>query len=81
MQNFFAAVFEVESEGYQAITTLRQDHVSDNYAIAQMPLIKRVGKTISVHDSCNSGNVSDDGHTGSHGQTAFRVLSWQQRLQ
>ncbi len=60
MQNVLAAVFEIESEGYQAITTLRQNPVADNYAILQMALIKRVGKTVSVCDSFNSGISTND---------------------
>lgn len=61
MQNIIAALFEVESEGYQAITMLRQAPVTDRYAILEMELIKRRGNTISVCDKSNSGiHTSDD---------------------
>lgn len=61
MQNILAAVFEVESEGYQAITTLGREPVAEKAAILQMALIKRDGQGISVCDSFDSGvRTSDD---------------------
>ena len=42
MQNIITAIFKVESEGYQAITTLRQLPVTDNSAILQMALVKKI---------------------------------------
>ena len=55
MQNILAVLFKNESEGYQAITELRQIPVTDTCAIFQMVLIKRQGQTISVSDSYDSG--------------------------
>lgn len=55
MQNIVAALFEVESEGYQAITSLKSNPVTDDYAILQMALVKREGDRISVCDSYDSG--------------------------
>ena len=43
MQNILAALFEKESEGFQAITELRQNPIADKYAILQMGLVKREG--------------------------------------
>ena len=55
MQNIITAIFKVESEGYQAITTLRQVPVTDNSAILQMSLVKKVGTGLSICDSFDSG--------------------------
>ena len=55
MQNIVAVVFKNESEGFQAITELRQKPAAEKYTILQMALIKRQGQTISVCDSYDSG--------------------------
>ena len=61
MENILAVVFSVESEGYQAITTLRQKALTENYAILQMSLVKRQGAALSVCDSYNSNiHTADD---------------------
>ena len=61
MQNIITAIFKVESEGYQAITTLRQVPVTDNSAILQMSLVKKVGTGLSICDSFDSGaHTTDD---------------------
>ncbi len=61
MQNILAAIFEVESEGYQAITSLGKNPVSEKGTILQMALIKREGKGITICDSFDSGvHTSDD---------------------
>ncbi len=39
MQNIIATVFDVESEGFQAITTLRHRALTENYAIMEMALV------------------------------------------
>lgn len=65
MESILAAIFDVESEGYQAITMLRRKPLSDNYGILQMSLVKRVGKTIVECDSFQSGvQTTDDTHRG-----------------
>ena len=69
MQNIVAVLFRNESEGFQAITELRQAAVADKYTILQMALIKRQGQSISVCDSFDSGiqtgnNVMIGGLTG-----------------
>ena len=61
MQNILSVIFEVESEGYQALSTLRQKAITKDYAIMQMALVKRTGKELSVCDSFSSGaNTMDD---------------------
>lgn len=55
MQNIVAVLFKNESEGFQAITELRQEPAAENFAILQMALIKRQGQSISVCDSYDSG--------------------------
>ena len=61
MENILAVVFSVESEGYQAITTLRQKALTENYAILQMSLVKRQGAALSVCDSYSSNiHTADD---------------------
>lgn len=61
MQNILAALFERESEGFQAITELRQKPVTDQYAILQMGLVKREGNDIRICDSFESGTHTDEG--------------------
>ena len=60
MQNILAAVFEIESEGYQALTTLSKSPVTDKATILQMALIKREAQTITICDSFNSGIHTND---------------------
>ena len=60
MQNILAAVFEIESEGYQALTTLSKSPVTDKATILQMALVKREAQTITVCDSFNSGIRTND---------------------
>lgn len=55
MQNILAVVFKNESEGFQAITELRQQPVSDKYAILQMALVKRQENKIQLCDGFDSG--------------------------
>ena len=65
MENVLAVIFEVESEGYQAITTLRQQPLTEQYGILQMSLIKRTGKTVTECDSFQSGvHTTDDTRRG-----------------
>lgn len=65
MESILAAIFDVESEGYQAITMLSRKPLSDSYGILQMSLVKRVGKTIIECDSFQSGaHTTDDTHRG-----------------
>lgn len=60
MQNILAAVFEVESEGYQAITTLRNAPLTEKSAILEMALVKKEGESIHICDSFSSGAQTTD---------------------
>ena len=61
MQNIIAAIFENESEGFQAITQLRQKPVTDDAAILQLALVKNRDNKIEVLDRFETGfDTSDD---------------------
>lgn len=61
MQNIIAVLFEVESEGYQAITKLKQAPLTDGYAILQMALVKRQDGSVTLCDGFDSGlNTKDN---------------------
>lgn len=65
MLNLIAAVFRNESEGYQAITTLKNSPVSKNSAILEMALVKHEDNTYKVCDGYKSaGAFGDDAATG-----------------
>ena len=54
MQNVVAVIFRNESEGFQAITELRNEPVTEKYAILQAALIKRQGGELTLCDSFDS---------------------------
>ena len=61
MQNIIAAIFENESEGFQAITQLHQNPVTDQASIMQMVLVKCKDKDIEICDRFESGaDTTDD---------------------
>lgn len=61
MQNIIAVNFKVESEGYQAITTLVKTPVAQDSAILEMALVKNEGGKLNVLDTYNSGvHTTDD---------------------
>ncbi len=65
MENILAVLFEKESEGYQAMTQLRQLPDSDKALILQMVLVKREGNNLNVCDRYDSGvNTTDDTMVG-----------------
>ena len=65
MKNIAVALFDVESEGYQAIANLRQMPITDSYAILQMALVKREGGTVKLCEGFDSGaNTVDNTITG-----------------
>lgn len=55
MYNIVAALFEVESEGYQALTTLSRTPIMDETTILQMALVKRENGFLKICDSFDSG--------------------------
>ena len=61
MYNIVAAVFDVESEGYQAMTTLSKTPIIEETSILQMALVKRENGAVKVCDSYDSGiHTTDD---------------------
>ena len=61
MQNIIAVLFDVESEGYQAITELKQAPVTDAYTVLQAALVKREGGNVTLCDGFDSGvNTKDN---------------------
>ncbi len=49
--NVVVAVFNVESEAYQAFSELRKANVTDNYLVPEAALIQNVANTIEVKDA------------------------------
>lgn len=65
MQNIIVAVFDVESEGYQAITTLRQFPGEERSMISQAVLVKKEGGEIRTLDGFDTGvETMNDSLTG-----------------
>ena len=61
MYNIITAIFDVESEGYQAMTTLSKTPIIEETSILQMALVKRENGAIKVCDSYDSGiHTTDD---------------------
>lgn len=61
MNNVLAVLFKNESEGFQAMTELRQNAVTEEYAVLQMALVKREGKDFVVKDTFGSGIKTGEG--------------------
>ena len=55
MYNIVASIFEVESEGYQALTTLAKNPIINETTILQMALVKRENGLLKICDSFDSG--------------------------
>ena len=60
MYNIIAAIFDVESEGYQAMTQLSRTPIIEETSILQMVLVKRENGTLKVCDSYDSGTHTTD---------------------
>lgn len=61
MQNIIMPVFDVTSEGYQAITALSQKPVTEEYTILEMALIQKTDNKVELLDSFESGiHTTDD---------------------
>lgn len=59
-QNIFAGIFEVESEGYQAFSELKQNPGQENSVLSQVALVKKENGAIRVLDSFDTGASSLD---------------------
>ena len=60
MQNVLVSIFEVESEGYQAITELKNAPAADGSLISQAVLVKKENGAIKVLDSFDTGVKTTD---------------------
>ncbi len=58
-------IFDVESEGYQAFTQMKQRPITDTYTVLQGALVKKGSNTVDVLDTLSSGvDSTDDTMTG-----------------
>ena len=60
MQNVIVGLFEVESEGFQAITELKQNPGDDKSFISQAALLKKEAGQVKVLDSFDTGVTTSD---------------------
>lgn len=61
MGKVISAVFEVESEGFQAMTELKNARETDSYVVSQAMLVKKENEAIQVLDSFDSNLEMSDG--------------------
>ena len=54
-QNIFAAIFDVESEGFQAFSELKQKPADKNFLLSQVALVKKENGAIRVLDTFDTG--------------------------
>ena len=60
MESVISTIFKVESEGYQALTELKQQPVSEGLAVSQAALIKKIGNGFTLLDSFDTGATTSD---------------------
>ena len=60
MQNVIVGLFEVESEGFQAITELKQNPGDEKSFISQAALLKKEAGQVKVLDSFDTGVTTSD---------------------
>ena len=59
-QNIFAGIFDVESEGYQAFSELKQNPGEEKSVLSQVALVTKKDGAIRVLDSFDTGATSVD---------------------
>lgn len=65
MEKIISALFKVESEGYQALTELKNAPVSDKYVVSQAVLVKKENGRIRTLDAFDTGlETGNDTLTG-----------------
>ena len=65
MENVVMALFDVESEGYQALSELRRDPVNASYTISQIGLVKKENGQIRTCEGFDTGvDTADDAAVG-----------------
>ena len=60
MENVVTAIFDVESEAYQAFAELRQKPFGEGYVLAEAALLKREGDAIVLADSFDAAAITSD---------------------
>lgn len=60
MENVVTAIFDVESEAYQAFAELRQKPFGEGYVVAETALLKREGDAIILADSFDAAAITSD---------------------
>ena len=55
MENIIIVSFDIESEGYQAITELKKNVLKDGYAVSQAVLVKNTDGHVTSLDSFDTG--------------------------
>ena len=60
MENVVTAIFDVESEAYQAFAELRQQPFGEGYVLAEAALLKRDGDAIIMADSFDAAAITSD---------------------
>ena len=65
MENVVTAVFDVESEAYQAFAEIRKCPFGEGYVVAEAALLKREGDAIGVVDMFDAAGITiDDTNAG-----------------
>ncbi len=65
MENVVAVSFAIESEAYQAMSSLKKISINELFVISQAALIKKVAGRIVTEDAFDTGiNTEDDTHIG-----------------
>ena len=59
-QNVIVAVFNKESEGFQALTELKNDFQGDGWIITEAALVKKEGEALKPLDGFDTGVVTTD---------------------
>ena len=54
-ENIIIVSFDIESEGYQAITELKKNVLRDGYAVSQAVLVKNTDGHVTSLDSFDTG--------------------------
>ena len=60
MQNVVTAIFDVESEAYQAFNEITSKPFGTDYVVAEVALVKHEGTGIKVADFFDAADVNSD---------------------
>ena len=59
-ENIVIAVYEVESEAYQALSEIRHEPANANYTLSQAVVVKKENGRLNMRDGFDSGNETND---------------------